>query len=69
MFKLLGINLFIFTLNLQDAINFVKKEVLEEETKLIGIPAEGCSKIMLWNLHNPTAKNLPPITLPDSSQS
>ncbi|XP_057471399.1 beta-1,4-xylosyltransferase IRX9-like [Actinidia eriantha] len=53
----------------QYAINFVKKEVLEEETKLIGIPAEGCSKIMLWNLHNPTAKNLPPVTLPDGSQS
>ncbi|XP_057461377.1 beta-1,4-xylosyltransferase IRX9-like isoform X1 [Actinidia eriantha] len=53
----------------QDAIKFVKKEVLEEETKLIGIPSEGCSKILLWNLYNPTANNRPPTTLLDRSQS
>ncbi|KAA8516524.1 hypothetical protein F0562_016970 [Nyssa sinensis] len=37
----------------QNSIKFVKKEVLEEETKLKGIPAKGCSKIMLWLLHFP----------------
>nr|XP_043611057.1 beta-1,4-xylosyltransferase IRX9 [Erigeron canadensis] len=37
----------------QNSIKFVKEEVLEEETKLKGIPQDGCSKIMLWNLHIP----------------
>ncbi|CAI9762059.1 unnamed protein product [Fraxinus pennsylvanica] len=35
----------------QNALKFVKKEVLEEDTKLKGIPQEGCSKVLLWNLH------------------
>ncbi|KAL2509465.1 putative beta-1 [Forsythia ovata] len=35
----------------QNVLKFVKKEVLEEETKLKGIPQEGCSKVLLWNLH------------------
>ncbi|KAL1822674.1 hypothetical protein ACET3Z_009452 [Daucus carota] len=37
----------------QNSIKFVEKEVLEGETDLKGIPAEGCSRIMLWNLHVP----------------
>ncbi|KAJ9559070.1 hypothetical protein OSB04_013684 [Centaurea solstitialis] len=37
----------------QNSIKFVKEEVLEEETKLKGVPQDGCSKIMLWNLHIP----------------
>ncbi|KAI3683792.1 hypothetical protein L1987_84307 [Smallanthus sonchifolius] len=37
----------------QNSIKFVKEEVLEEETKLKGIPEDGCSKVMLWNLHIP----------------
>ncbi|XP_059646920.1 beta-1,4-xylosyltransferase IRX9-like [Cornus florida] len=43
----------------QNSFKFVEKEVLEEETKLKGIPAKGCSKIMLWHLHIPkgTTKN------------
>ncbi|KAH7866956.1 hypothetical protein Vadar_027165 [Vaccinium darrowii] len=55
----------------QNTIKFVKKEVLEEETKLIGIPPEGCSKIMLWNVQIPTGttpNNSVPATLPDSGQ-
>ncbi|CAK9154570.1 unnamed protein product [Ilex paraguariensis] len=47
----------------QNSLKFVKKEVLDEETKLKGIPAEGCSKIMLWNLKTPigttTTNHLP----------
>ncbi|MCD7462808.1 glycosyltransferase 43 protein [Datura stramonium] len=34
----------------QDALKFVRKEVLEDETKLMGIPPDDCSKILLWNL-------------------
>ncbi|KAL3536305.1 hypothetical protein ACH5RR_004766 [Cinchona calisaya] len=34
----------------QDSLKFVKKEVLEEETQLKGIPSEDCSKVLLWNL-------------------
>ncbi|KAI3512100.1 hypothetical protein L1887_19290 [Cichorium endivia] len=37
----------------QNSIKFVKEEVLEEETKLKGVPQDGCSKVMLWNLHIP----------------
>ncbi|XP_071688352.1 beta-1,4-xylosyltransferase IRX9 [Rutidosis leptorrhynchoides] len=37
----------------QNSIKFVKEEVLEEETKLKGLPQDGCSKILLWNLHIP----------------
>ncbi|XP_052172361.1 beta-1,4-xylosyltransferase IRX9 [Diospyros lotus] len=37
----------------QNTIKFVKKEIQEGETKLIGIPAGGCSKIMLWSVHSP----------------
>ncbi|KAE9447925.1 hypothetical protein C3L33_20187, partial [Rhododendron williamsianum] len=48
---------------LQNTIKFVKKEVLEEETKLIGIPPEGCSKIMLWNVQIATGTT-PNNTLP-----
>ncbi|KAG5549966.1 hypothetical protein RHGRI_015057 [Rhododendron griersonianum] len=47
----------------QNTIKFVKKEVLEEETKLIGIPPEGCSKIMLWNVQIATGTT-PNNTLP-----
>ncbi|KAK6779601.1 hypothetical protein RDI58_021785 [Solanum bulbocastanum] len=34
----------------QDSLKFVRKEVLEDETKLMGIPPNDCSKILLWNL-------------------
>nr|XP_004246682.1 probable beta-1,4-xylosyltransferase IRX9 [Solanum lycopersicum] len=34
----------------QDSLKFVRKEVLEDETKLMGIPPIDCSKILLWNL-------------------
>ncbi|GAV68873.1 Glyco_transf_43 domain-containing protein [Cephalotus follicularis] len=37
----------------QNSIRFVKQAVLEDETKLKGIPPEDCSKIMLWCLHFP----------------
>ncbi|KAJ8620957.1 hypothetical protein MRB53_029486 [Persea americana] len=33
----------------QESLEFVKQVVLEDETKLMGIP-EGCSKVMLWHL-------------------
>lgn len=33
----------------QDSLEFVKQVVLEDESKLMGIP-QGCSKIMLWRL-------------------
>ncbi|XP_062004234.1 beta-1,4-xylosyltransferase IRX9 [Rosa rugosa] len=35
----------------QNSMKFVKQVVLEDETKLKGIPPEDCSKIMLWSLH------------------
>ncbi|KAG6518142.1 beta-1,4-xylosyltransferase IRX9-like [Zingiber officinale] len=34
----------------QDSIRFVQEVMLEDETKMKGIPAD-CSKIMLWRLH------------------
>ncbi|CAN4117025.1 unnamed protein product [Withania somnifera] len=34
----------------QDSLKFVRKEVLDDETKLMGIPPDDCSKILLWNL-------------------
>ncbi|GAA0147656.1 glycosyltransferase [Lithospermum erythrorhizon] len=34
----------------QDSLKFVRNEVLEEETKLKGIPSQSCSKVLLWNL-------------------
>ncbi|CAK9164798.1 unnamed protein product [Ilex paraguariensis] len=55
----------------QNSLKFVKKEVLDEETKLKGIPSEGCSKVMLWNLNIPsrtTADNELQVTLPNSIQ-
>ncbi|KAH6762382.1 Nucleotide-diphospho-sugar transferases superfamily protein [Perilla frutescens var. hirtella] len=33
-----------------NSLGFVRKEVLEEEAKLKGIPTEGCSKVLLWDL-------------------
>ncbi|GLT92417.1 hypothetical protein SLE2022_102560 [Rubroshorea leprosula] len=38
----------------QNSLKFVKQVVLEDETKLEGIPPEDCSKIMLWRLQFPT---------------
>ncbi|KAL6987430.1 hypothetical protein U1Q18_013179 [Sarracenia purpurea var. burkii] len=57
----------------QNTINFVKKEVLEEETKLIGTPEEDCSKILLWKVHAPTGttvpnNDLPAVALPESNR-
>ncbi|XWS43624.1 hypothetical protein CRYUN_Cryun16bG0119900 [Craigia yunnanensis] len=37
----------------QNSLKFVKQVVLEDETKLKGIPPEECSKIMLWRLRFP----------------
>ncbi|GMI96562.1 IRREGULAR XYLEM 9 [Hibiscus trionum] len=37
----------------QNSLKFVKQIVLEDETKLKGIPPEECSKIMLWRLQFP----------------
>ncbi|XVF76494.1 hypothetical protein PTKIN_Ptkin13bG0270800 [Pterospermum kingtungense] len=37
----------------QNSLKFVKEVVLEDETKLKGIPPEECSKIMLWRLRFP----------------
>ncbi|KAI4349192.1 hypothetical protein L6164_009816 [Bauhinia variegata] len=34
----------------QNSIKFVKQVVLEDEAKLKGIPAEDCSRIMIWRL-------------------
>ncbi|KAL6507939.1 hypothetical protein OROGR_024134 [Orobanche gracilis] len=34
----------------QNPLRFVRKEVLEGETKLRGIPAEDCTKVLLWAL-------------------
>ncbi|KAG8647282.1 beta-1,4-xylosyltransferase IRX9 isoform X2 [Manihot esculenta] len=42
----------------QNSVKFVKQVALEDETKLKGIPAEDCSKIMLWQLKFPTEKQL-----------
>ncbi|XAR69044.1 1,4-beta-D-xylan synthase [Bertholletia excelsa] len=60
------------TTQTRNPIKFVKNEVLEEETKLIGIPSEGCSKIMLWSVHIPK-RTKPrtirlPVTLPNPSK-
>ncbi|KAK4272898.1 hypothetical protein QN277_021391 [Acacia crassicarpa] len=35
----------------QNSINIVKQVVLEDESKLSGIPPEGCSRIMLWRFN------------------
>ncbi|KAL7136606.1 hypothetical protein ABFS83_10G040900 [Erythranthe nasuta] len=35
----------------QNSLRFVRKEVLEEEAKVKGIPTQGCSKVLLWDLH------------------
>ncbi|KAI3447617.1 hypothetical protein Pfo_004282 [Paulownia fortunei] len=35
----------------QNSLKYVREEVLEEETKLKGIPTQGCSKVLLWDLH------------------
>ncbi|EYU38516.1 hypothetical protein MIMGU_mgv1a009864mg [Erythranthe guttata] len=32
----------------QNSVKFVRDEVVEEETSLKGIPAQGCSKVLLW---------------------
>ncbi|KAL6534210.1 hypothetical protein OROHE_013135 [Orobanche hederae] len=34
----------------QNSLRFVRKEVLEGETKLRGIPAQDCTKVLLWAL-------------------
>lgn len=43
----------------QNSMRFVKQVVLEDETKLKGIPPDDCSKIILWSLH------LPRVTAPN----
>ncbi|XP_051114287.1 beta-1,4-xylosyltransferase IRX9 [Andrographis paniculata] len=35
----------------QSSLKFLREGVLEEESKLKGIPAEGCSKVLLWDLN------------------
>ncbi|WOL04631.1 putative beta-1,4-xylosyltransferase IRX9 [Canna indica] len=42
----------------QDSIKFVHEVILEDETKLKGIPAD-CSRIMVWHLHIPRVVPLP----------
>ncbi|CAL9775300.1 unnamed protein product [Musa acuminata subsp. burmannicoides] len=42
----------------QDSIRFVYEIILEDETKLKGIPAD-CSKIMVWHLYMPRVIPLP----------
>ncbi|CAN8287406.1 unnamed protein product [Cochlearia groenlandica] len=42
----------------QDSIKYVKRVVLEDDTKLKGLPAQDCSKIMLWRLNFPTRTHL-----------
>ncbi|KAL8508856.1 hypothetical protein ACS0TY_016168 [Phlomoides rotata] len=37
----------------QNSLKYVREEVLEEETRLKGIPTQDCSKILLWDLHIP----------------
>ncbi|KAG7569467.1 Glycosyl transferase family 43 [Arabidopsis thaliana x Arabidopsis arenosa] len=44
----------------QDSIKYVKQVVLEDDTKLKGLPAQDCSKIMLWRLNFPTRTRLSP---------
>ncbi|KAI3869866.1 hypothetical protein MKX03_010611 [Papaver bracteatum] len=39
----------------QNSIKFVQEMVLEDETKLKGLPEEGCSKIISWHLHLPSS--------------
>ncbi|RZC70389.1 hypothetical protein C5167_033548 [Papaver somniferum] len=39
----------------QNSIKFVQEMVLEDETKLKGLPEEGCSNIMSWHLHLPSS--------------
>ncbi|OVA18145.1 Glycosyl transferase [Macleaya cordata] len=38
----------------QNSIKFVQEMVVEDETKLKGLPVEDCSKILLWHLHLPS---------------
>ncbi|KFK36599.1 hypothetical protein AALP_AA4G144600 [Arabis alpina] len=42
----------------QDSIKYVKQVVLEDDTNLKGLPAQDCSKIMLWRLNFPTRTRL-----------
>ncbi|KAG6492244.1 beta-1,4-xylosyltransferase IRX9-like [Zingiber officinale] len=42
----------------QDSIKFVHEVILEDETKLKGIPAD-CSRIMVWHLDTPSILSLP----------
>ncbi|WOL06887.1 hypothetical protein Cni_G15621 [Canna indica] len=42
----------------QDSVKFVQEVILEDETKLKGLPAD-CSKIMMWHLHIPRSMYLP----------
>ncbi|MCL7033709.1 hypothetical protein MKW94_008142 [Papaver nudicaule] len=39
----------------QNSIKFVQEMVREDETKLKGLPEEGCSKIVSWHLHLPSS--------------
>ncbi|KAL3628547.1 hypothetical protein CASFOL_027593 [Castilleja foliolosa] len=41
----------------QNSLKYLRKEVLEEETKLKGIPAHDCSKVLLWYLKIFNIKN------------
>ncbi|KAL5711358.1 hypothetical protein ACHQM5_021822 [Ranunculus cassubicifolius] len=38
----------------QSSYKIVQEVLVEDESKLKGLPQEDCSKIMLWNLHIPT---------------
>ncbi|XP_043698464.1 beta-1,4-xylosyltransferase IRX9-like [Telopea speciosissima] len=54
----------------QNSMKFVQQVVLEDESKLKGIPKGDCSKIMLWNVHIPRRQIMTyhssPVTPPNS---
>ncbi|XP_072989839.1 probable beta-1,4-xylosyltransferase GT43A [Typha latifolia] len=50
----------------QDSIKFVQEVVLEDDSKLKGIPSD-CSQIMLWHLHIPRAT--PPPLIQNQTRS
>ncbi|KAF8397645.1 hypothetical protein HHK36_016565 [Tetracentron sinense] len=38
----------------QNSMKFVQEVILEDESKIKGIPPRDCSKVLLWHLHLPT---------------
>lgn len=50
----------------QNSLKFVKQAVIEDETKLKGVPSDNCLKVNLWKLHFST-KTLPLSHVEESS--